>query len=149
MSFSDDIKKFIAKYEVLSTNVYRNSCRKVSMDIAEESPVSTGHLLGSWAPAINGASSFNFKGGKSAWSGSKKDKGIEGANRMSAMASLEPRINFTTESLTKKDTYYFTNDVDYVRNAEYEGWLNTGPYRMREMAILNWKLIVNDAVMNG
>jgi hypothetical protein len=157
MSFKDDIDKFVAKTNMLIDNTYRQSCKMVSEDIAEETPVSTGRLLGSWAPSADSMGSNSYSGGMSAWSvdekGWKKDESIANANRAAAMADVMSRISSVTAGLNRKRPYYFTNDVDYVRMAEHDGWAaqggTTGPYRMREKAILNWQAIVNEAALTN
>lgn len=147
MKFTDQIKKFTNKADLLTTQVYQKSCAQVSIDIAEGSPVSTGRLVGSWAPSNGSSGSYNFSGGRSAWSHGNKNKGIADTNKAAAMSDLKPRIGQTTENLSKKDKYYFTNDVPYIQQAEHEGWAGTDSYHMRENAVLNWKLIVDSEVM--
>ena len=147
MNFADAIKEFAQKVETKTTNVYINSCYTISEDIAEESPVSTGRLLGQWAPNKNTAGSFFYSGGQSAWKFGWKDDGIAEINKGAALASLLPRIAAVTNSLSKKEDYYFTNDTPYIQQAEHEGWQNTRAYHMRENAILNWQLIVNYEAM--
>jgi hypothetical protein len=157
MSFKDDIDKFVAKTNMLIDNTYRQSCQMISEDIAEETPVSTGRLLGSWAPSANSISSYDYRGGMSAWSvderGWKKDESIANANRAAALADVSGRISSVTAGLDRHKTYYFTNDVDYVKMAEHDGWAaqggSTGPYRMREKAVLNWQAIVNEAALTN
>lgn len=129
-----------------TTNIYQGACKQVSMDIAEGSPVSTGTLLGSWAPSSGTPSSHKYKGGPSAWGSGDKDEGIAAQNRIAALADVSTRINATTETLSKQESYYFTNDVSYVQQAEHEGWPRTGAYHMRENAILNWNAIVANEV---
>ena len=146
MSATDQIKKFAQKMERKTTNIYQGACKQVSMDIAEGSPVSTGTLLGSWAPSSGTPSSHNYKGGPSAWGFGDKDEGVADQNRVAALADVSTRINATTETLSKQESYYFTNDVSYVQQAEHEGWPRTGAYHMRENAILNWNAIVANEV---
>ena len=146
MSFNTEIKKHIAKYDALITNIFQRACEQISIDIAEGSPVSTGTLLGRWEPSVNGAGSNNYQGGPSAWFYNGKDEGIANANRSEAMSDLLPRIAGTVKSLSKKDAYYFTNNTPYIKQAEYDGWNKTGPYHMRTNAIQNWQEIVNSRV---
>ncbi len=145
--FADQIKNSVDKYNLLITKIFRNSCYNVSQDIAIDSPVSTGKLLGQWAPARNSINSNSYSGGQTAWQNGWKDEGIADINREIALSDLLPRIEYTTNNLSKKDTYYFTNDTPYIKQAEYDGWGNTGAYHMRANAIQNWQLIVNSAAM--
>lgn len=148
MTFAEKIKNFATKVELSTANVFRKSCDQVSVDIAEGSPVSTGRLLGSWAPSAGSQGSYRFMGGLSAWKKGKKDSGIEGQNRAAAMSDLMPRITSATESLSKKESYYFTNNTPYIKQAEYEGWpTGAAPYNMIENAVLNWKLIVKSKAL--
>jgi hypothetical protein len=151
MSFSEQVKNFAVKADLLTTQVFQNSCNQISVDIAEGSPVSTGRLLGSWSPSNGTLSSYKFAGGPSAWKNVGpifwKDDSIAAANQAAAMANLLPRIESTTKALSKKEAYYFTNDTPYIKNAEHEGWANTGAYHMRENAVLNWQLIVDSKAM--
>lgn len=150
MKFSEQVKNFNEKTDLLTNQVFKGSSKQVSMDIAEGSPVSTGALLGSWAPSNGSLSSYKFQGGESAWkktaSGYVKNTGIAAQNRATAMADLKPRISSVTSGLKKSDLYYFTNDVSYIHNAEHEGWQGTKAYHMRENAVLNWQLIVNEEI---
>lgn len=143
--FSEQIAESINKYTLLITKVFQNSCYLISEDIAMDSPVSTGTLLGKWSPSKNEASSNSYTGGPSAWNFGFKDEGIAGINRNSALSDLMPRIKDVTESLSKNDTYHFTNDTEYIKQAEYDGWDNTDAYHMRANAIQNWQLTVNSA----
>lgn len=147
--FNEKIQNIFAKYNLLITKVYQNSCYQVSEDIAEGSPVSTGTLLGQWSPGNNSINSYSFGGGQSAWDANfvNKDEGIAAINKGAALSDLLPRIDSVTNSLSKKDTYYFTNDTEYIKQAEYDGWDKTDAYHMRENAILNWQLIVNNKAM--
>lgn len=144
MSFADQVKKFVDKYDLVSNKVYRGSCQQVSVDIAEGTPVSTGRLLGSWSPSVNDINPNYYSGGKSAWVNNKKVEGIADQNKAAAMSNLKPRINSTVAALTTKEKYYFTNSIPYVTNAEHEGWQRTDASHMRENAILNWQAIVNN-----
>jgi hypothetical protein len=152
MTFTSQIQDFAKKVDTLTTKAYQGSCYQVSYDIAEGSPVSTGRLLGSWSPAKGNMSPYHFKGGESAWvksgRGWVKDSSIADQNRASAMSDLNGRISGTVSDLSKKEAYYFTNDTPYIKNAEHEGWQNTGAYHMRENALLNWQNIV-DSVVKG
>ena len=147
MTFTEQITSFVTKADSVTTNVYRGSCKQISLDIAEESPVSTGRLLGSWSPSNGTSSSHFFSGGRSAWvkKGNRwqKETSIAEQNKAMALTNLIPRIDSEINSLTKLNDYYFTNDTDYIANAEYEGWEHTGAYHMIENAVLNWQLIVN------
>jgi hypothetical protein len=146
------LKKLIEEYDRQVTNVYRKSCRAISMEIAERSPVKTGRLLGSWAPSVNRMKSHYFPGNPeegdmfepafTSWARNQ-------ANRSKAMENLTPRIDSATNSMKKSSTYYFTNNTPYIRQAEYDGWIRTGPYRMVATSIINWKDIVNTAATNG
>lgn len=151
MSCSAQIKNFVQKVERKTTNIYQRACNQVSLDIAEGSPVSTGTLLGSWAPSNGTPSSHNYVGGQSAWqfgkkNKGKKNKGIADQNKAAALANVSARIKSTTETLSKQEPYYFTNDVSYIQQAEHEGWSRTEAYHMRENAILNWNAIVANEV---
>lgn len=146
MSATDQIKKFAQKVERKTINIYQGACKQVSMDIAEGSPVSTGTLLGSWAPSSGTPSSHKYKGGPSAWGSGDKDEGIAAQNRIAALADVSIRIKATTEILSKQESYYFTNDVSYIQQAEHDGWPKTEAYHMRENAILNWNAIVANEV---
>jgi hypothetical protein len=145
--FSDQINESILKYNLLTTKVFQNACYQVSEDIAMDSPVSTGKLLGQWTPSKNAASSNSYAGGPSAWKFGWKDEGVAEINKGAALSNLLPRIQSVTEGLGKQDTYYFTNDTEYIMQAEYDGWERTPSYHMRANAIQNWQLIVNSAVM--
>lgn len=146
MTASDQIKKFIQKVEKKTTNVYQGACKQVSIDIAEGSPVSTGALLGSWAPSVGTSSSHKYKGGPSAWGSGGKDDGVADQNKATALADVSSRIKSTTTTLSKQEPYYFTNDVSYIQQAEHNGWPRTDAYHMRENAILNWNAIVINEV---
>ena len=149
MSFKNDIDNFVNKTNKRITDVYRKSCEMISTDIAENTPVSTGKLLGSWSPSINTVRSYDYEGGLSAWvvgpKGFKKEESIASANKLAAFTDVASRTRSITQTLNKHDTYYFTNNVSYVKNAEHKGWTKTGPSRMRENAILNWQETVNKA----
>lgn len=146
-NFSEQIQQSIQKYNLLVTKVFQDACYQISEDIAEDSPVSTGKLLGQWAPNKNNAKSYSYTGGQSAWKFGWKDEGIAEINKGAAMSNLLPRIIAVTESLDKNDTYYLTNDTEYIMQAEYDGWERTPSYHMRANAIQNWKLIVKNTVM--
>lgn len=148
MKFSEQVKAFAAKTELKASTVMRNCCRKVSNKIAEGTPVSKGVLLGSWSPGINAVNNYSFKGGPSAWNHdlTVKDAATEESNRSAALSDLQPRINNTTDSLSWRDIYYFTNNTPWAKQAEHEGWLKTGPYGMREQGILEWNSIVAEEI---
>lgn len=146
------LRKLIEEYDRQVTNVYRKSCRAISIEIAERSPVKTGRLLGSWAPSVNRMKSHHFKGNPE--EGDMFEMAYKGyarrqANRSQAMENLTPRIDSTVNSMKKSGVYYFTNNTPYIRQAEFEGWKRTGPYRMVATSIVNWKDIVNTAAING
>ena len=145
--FSDQIKDSVQKYNLLITKVFQDSCYQVSEDIAEDSPVSTGRLLGQWAPSKGAVSNHSYSGGPSAWQFGWKDEGVAEINKGAALSDLLPRIKATTKSLSKNDIYYFANDTEYIMQAEYDGWERTPSYHMRANAIQNWQLIVNSTVM--
>ena len=149
--FVSAINKFQQKAEVLTTSVFRESCRDISVNIATKSPVSTGRLLGQWAPSAGTQSSYSFQGGASAWrrvpGGYQKDEGIAAINRGAAMGNLMPRISSAVASLNKQSAYYFTNNTPYIQNAEHEGWRGTGPYHMIETSVLGWKQTVGEVAM--
>ena len=148
MKFSEQISAFVAKTETKASIIFKNSCNRVSKEIVYGTPVSTGRLMGSWSPGINGPKSYSFKGGPSAWNNNltEKDSAIEAANTAAALSDVEPRIEDTTANLSWKDTYYFTNSTPWAKQAEHEGWLKTGPYNMRENAILQWNSIVTEEI---
>ena len=148
MTFADQIQSFAKKCDVLTTKTFQGSCYKVSEDIIEESPVSTGSLIGTWTPGIGAANSDFFTGGESAWVNGAKDEGIASANRGPAVAYAGSKLATKIPTLSKKEEYYFTNNVPYIRQAEHTGWERTDAYHMREQAVLNWQLIV-DNVVNG
>ena len=131
--------------------VYRESCRDVSLEIAEKTPVSTGKLLGQWAPSEGSSSSHTYRGGPSAWSqvpgGWQKDNGVAGTNQNSAMQNLVPRILSVTQTLSKQNPYYFTNDTPYARQAEHTGWKHTDRYHMVTSTRQNWQQIVNRSAL--
>lgn len=147
--FSEQIAESINKYNLLITKVFQDSCYLISGDIAMDSPVSTGTLLGKWSPSKNEASSNSYIGGMPAWQNVGaiywKDESIAAQNRVTALANLTPRIKEVTGSLSKNDTYHFTNNTEYIKQAEYDGWINTDAYHMRANAIQNWQLTVNSA----
>jgi len=147
MTFASQIQAFAKKCDSLTTKVYQGSCHQISEDIIEESPVSTGSLIGTWTPGIGSAESDFFKGGESAWVKGVKDEGIASANRGPAMAYAGSKLATKIPMLSKKDEYHFTNNVPYIEQAEHTGWDNTDAYHMREKALVNWQLIV-DTVAN-
>lgn len=149
MKFSEQVRDFVQKTDMQTTMVYQRACKRISFDIATGTPVSTGRLLGSWSPNIGNSSSVYYAGGESAWNNGVKDKSIATQNRSAAFNSLAPRITSTTESLSKSDIYYFTNDTPYVKQAEHDGWGRTGAYHMRENAVLNWNAIVNTEIIKA
>lgn len=141
--FINKIRQFRHKAEQRPLEVYRNSCADISYRIADRTPCSTGHLLGSWAPSTPSRSSYNFEGGPSAWRKGVKNKGVASANRSRAMRDLGPRIDTVTISLAKENPYYFTNSVSYAKQAEYDGWGETGPYNMVLISTQEWPAIVS------
>lgn len=148
--FVSSIKKFSNKVEFLTTKVFQESCQDISINIADGSPVSTGKLLGQWAPGVGSQSSYVFQGGQSAWEkvpgGYQKNEGIAATNKNAAMANLLPRVKSETAALAKTTPYYFTNNTPYIQNAEHEGWGGTDPYHMIEQGVLAWEQIVNNIV---
>jgi len=150
-NFGDQIKQFREKTERNTTLVFQEGCRKISYEIAEQSPCSTGKLIGQWSPSIGTPLDNNFQGGQSAWfksgNGWEKDQGIAEANRSHAMADLAPRIETTTMSLDKKFPYYFTNHTSYARLAEYEGWKRQGPYFMITTSVGQFKIMIDEIVV--
>lgn len=151
--FVSSIKKFSSKVEFLTTKVFQDSCKDISINIADGSPVSTGRLLGQWAPSVGSQSTYTFQGGPSAWrrvpGGYQKNKGIAATNKSAAMTNLLPRIGSETAALTKTTPFYFTNDTSYIQNAEHEGWGGTGPYHMIEQGVLGWEQVVNNVVLRN
>lgn len=141
--FINKIRQFRHKVERRTTEVYRKSCADISYRIADRTPCSTGHLLGSWSPSSPNRSSYNFEGGPSAWKKGTKDESVANANRARAMRDLEPRIESVTSSLIKENPYYFTNGVSYARQAEYEGWEVTKGQHMVLKSKQEWTAIVN------
>ena len=149
--FVSAINKFQQKAEVLTTRVFQESCKDISINIATKSPVSTGTLLGQWAPSAGTQSTYSFQGGASAWrrvpGGYQKDEGIAMVNRGAAMGNLMPRIFTAVNALNKQSAYYFTNNTHYIQNAEHEGWQGTGPYHMIETSVLGWKQTVDEVAV--
>ena len=144
--FSEQINDAITKTKVKSEFVFRESCRQVSFDIAEKTGVSTGKLLGKWSPSINSIDDHEYSGGKSAWSHGKKNEAVASANRTAAEANLFPRIISTTQALSLRDKYYFTNSTEYAPIAEHEGWEKTEAFRMVYNTVQEWKWIVADVL---
>lgn len=151
MSFASQVKGFVEKADTLTTKAFQGSCYQVSYDIGEESPVSTGQLLGSWAPSANAPGNYHFAPREAAWLDSpggavEKVSDIESSNRATAMQNMTDRLKAVTSELTKKDSFYLTNNVSYIMKAEHTGWRATDAYHMREKALINWQQIVNSVV---
>jgi hypothetical protein len=154
MSFLQDVNKWLTKVKVRYDQSFQNICYDFSTTVAERSPVSSGHLLGSYAPSKGTPSTYYYPGGESAWKvgagGWFKDEAIASANRRQAMANLEPRIKATTESLEGGDTFILSNNVEYFQVAEFEGWVPYGgkqaPYRMINRTVDDFEVIVAKAV---
>ena len=151
MSFASQVKGFVEKADTLTTKAFQGSCYQVSYDIAEESPVSTGQLLGSWAPALNEMGAYHFEPRESAWIDTPggdviKVTEIEIANRAAAMQNMTSRLGAVTLALSKKDRFYLTNNTPYIMQAEHAGWEEVDAYHMREKALINWQQIVNSVV---
>lgn len=144
--FATAVKNFQHKVVYRTNKVFQDSCRDVSLNIASKSPVSTGRLLGQWAPSAGSQTSHSFSGGPSAWKGVaggyQKDEGTAAMNRGRAMGNLIPRIMSVTSALTTAQPYYFTNNTQYIQQAEHDGWRGTGPYHMIEQGKLGWKQTV-------
>jgi len=132
--FNEQIDNFVRKTKNSIKQVFQEASYQVSDKTAQETPVSTGHLLGSWSPSIGLPQPYNFEGGSSAWKGKYKDESIASANRSAAEADLYPRLAATTEMLTLDSRFLFANDVEYAQQAEYLGWGGfqggTSPYFM-------------------
>ena len=141
--FLNKIRQFRHKADRRPLEVYRNSCADISYRIADRTPCSTGHLLGSWAPSTPSRSRYNFEGGPSAWRKGVKDKGVASSNRARAMRDLGSRIDTITISLAKENPYYFTNSVSYAMQAEYDGWEVTDAQYMVLRSKQEWQAIVN------
>jgi hypothetical protein len=109
--------------------------------------VSTGRLLGQWAPSAGTSTKYTYTGGPSAWKGGVKNKAVADTNKAQAMADLSPRIGAVTEILKKTEPYYFTNDTSYVKQAEHDGWEVQGPYNMREKGRQAFVGIVNNIIL--
>jgi hypothetical protein len=147
MEFDKAIANFRKKVDLKTTQVFQRACNQVSMKIADETGVSTGRLLGQWAPSASTSSKYSYTGGPSAWQGGVKDEGVADSNKNRAMADLSPRINAITSVLKKTEPYYFTNDTSYVKQAEHDGWEVQGPYNMREKGRQAFVGIVNNIIM--
>lgn len=149
-NFGQQIKQFREKVDRQTTTVYQEGCRKISYAIAEDSPCSTGKLIGQWSPSIGTPIEHNFQGGQSAWyksaEGWEKDEAIADNNRIHAMADLAPRIESTVMALDKDFPYYFTNHTSYVRLAEYKGWKKIGPYWMVTNNVGQFKMMIDEIV---
>jgi hypothetical protein len=117
------------------------------MKIANETGVSTGRLLGQWAPSAGTSTKYTYTGGPSAWKGGVKNKAVADTNKAQAMADLSPRIGAVTEILKKTEPYYFTNDTSYVKQAEHDGWEVQRPYNMREKGRQAFVGIVNNIIL--
>ena len=150
MSFLQDVNKWLVKVDYRYNQAFQNICYDFSTTVAERSPVSSGHLLGSFSPSEGTLSTHYYPGGESAWKtgpgGWFKDEAIASANREQAMADLEPRIKATTESLEGGNTFFLSNDVEYFQMAEFEGWEKTGPYRMVNTTVEDLEVIIPEAV---
>lgn len=149
-AFGQQIKDFREKVDRQTTTVYQEGCRKISYAIAEDSPCSTGKLIGQWSPSVGTPIEYNFQGGQSAWykpgEGWEKDEAIADKNRTHAMADLVPRIESTVMFLDKNHPYYFTNHTSYVRLAEYKGWKKTSPYWMVTKNAGQFKMMIDEIV---
>ena len=154
MSFLQDVNKWLVKVDYRYNQAFQNICYDASMGIAEKTPCSSGKLLGRWEPSQSGPQFNAWEGGESAWQvgpgGWFKDESIASANRQMAMSYLEPKIKATTEQLEGGDTYYFSNNTEYGKVAEYEGWVPYGgkqaPYRMVGRTEEEFEAIVFEAV---
>jgi len=153
-NFGDQIKQFREKVDRQTTTAFQEGCRRISYAIAEDSPCSTGKLIGQWSPSVGTPVEHNFQGGQSAWyksvEGWEKDEGIADTNRTHAMADLVPRIESTVMALDKESPYYFTNHTSYVRLAEYHGWKSVGgkqgPYFMVTKNAGQFKMMIDEIV---
>jgi hypothetical protein len=147
MEFDKAIANFRKKVDLKTTQVFQRACNQVSMKIANETGVSTGRLLGQWAPSAGTSTKYTYTGGPSAWKGGVKNKAVADTNKAQAMADLSPRIGAVTEILKKTEPYYFTNDTSYVKQAEHDGWEVQRPYNMREKGRQAFVGIVNNIIM--
>lgn len=142
--FVTDIRSFKRKVNQITDIVYRESCRDISFEIAGQTPVSKGVLLGQWNAGVGSPGIYSFEGGPSAWKkftgGYFKDFSIADSNKAKAMSDLTPRINSAADALTKYSNYYFTNDTPYAHIIEH----STG--HMVTNARQNWTGIVNRVV---
>jgi hypothetical protein len=147
MEFDKAIANFRKKVDLKTTQVFQRACNQVSMKIANETGVSTGRLLGQWAPSAGTSTKYTYTGGPSAWKGGVKNKAVADTNKAQAMADLSPRIGAVTEILKKTEPYYFTNDTSYVKQAEHDGWEVQRPYNMREKGRQAFVGIVNNIIL--
>jgi hypothetical protein len=147
MEFDKAIANFRKKVDLKTTQVFQRACNQVSMKIADETGVSTGRLLGQWAPSAGTSTKYTYTGGPSAWKGGVKNKAVADTNKAQAMADLSPRIGAVTEILKKTEPYYFTNDTSYVKQAEHDGWEVQRPYNMREKGRQAFVGIVNNIIL--
>lgn len=142
--FLNAIAKFKQKINFMDKELFSKSCAKISNEIADNTPVSTGTLLGSWSPSVNSRTKHKYIGGRSAWIKGKKNLEIAHTNQQKAMGNLTERLNSTLATLTPSNTYYFINGSDHAMQAEYDGWANTDAQFMVTRARQNWQGKVNE-----
>lgn len=149
MGFASDIYKWINKVERRADITMRGTAYNLSQTLFDNTPVSTGKLLGSWTPGINSTNTNEYSGGPSAWHKNAtgnfvKDDTIAAANRAKAMNHLEPIVSAITSMLEYDDNYILANSVSYGPQAEHEGWKHTGPYFMVENTAATFRMLVQE-----
>jgi hypothetical protein len=149
--FTKQVKKWTDKVKRQADHVMQQTANSVSDIAVDETGVSTGRLMGSWTPGKNAPNAQTYQGGPSAWDEGFqfKDEQVAAANAEKAKSYIKPQIEAVTKTLDIEDTYYLTNPVPYARQAEYQGWENTGPYMMMHKAVSSFHTMVALAVQSA
>lgn len=129
MSFTDAINLGIEKV----MRAVDKKCYSITFDwftaVVRNTPVLKGHLINSWYPQVGRGFSNE----------------VETSYSKTGSASLS-RINALANSGTfykKNGAMTMTNNLDYSRRAEYDGWPTpqwsgkVGPYAMVRLSLLN------------
>ena len=122
---TQEIIEFNKKAMTKSLLATKKAIISLTTDIIYDTPVDTGRLRNNWIPSINQGSNFSMLG----FDTSKR--------RSKERPTLQETIT-KVNTLQLGDTFYFTNNLQYAKRIEFDGWSAKAPQGMVRKNLLKW-----------
>ena len=143
------LTSLVAKYRKSLNTVVSGSCREVSHESVELSPVLSGSLVLSWSASIGSPSENDVTlpvpdeatTPFGLWNNPREQE---------YKATAQDAATNVTRLISPGQDYYFTNPKPYATEIEYEGVsYQKAPAGMRDIAVAQWQSIVDEQTVKA